>query len=201
MDKNSHSPLQVIYVPGLGDKKVGKQRRAFDLWKIYGVSPSLFHMDWSDGEPFEPKFERLLAEIDQAAKNGSVALVGASAGGAVVVEAYAERQETIKAVACICGKIARPEYVNPRLYEINPAFYGCMQALPAAHDKLDRADRARILSSFAIADEAVHRPDSRLPGSARQLMPSVGHLLSIAYGLTLGSWRIARFLKRTAPRK
>jgi pimeloyl-ACP methyl ester carboxylesterase len=191
------SKLHIIYVPGLGDTKVTVQRWAFRWWRIYGVRPQLFHVNWANGEPFQPKLQSLLQLIDDITASGDrVSLVSASAGASAALNAFVARPEKIQRVACICGKIQRPEAVSPVLYQRNPAFQDSMQMLAASLAKLQPSDRARILSTHPLFDEMVPVPDTRLDGAIYQVLPSAFHLISIGYGLTLGSWRIARFLKK-----
>jgi hypothetical protein len=189
----------VIYIPGLGDARVAGQRWAVAAWKIYGIEPHLFVMHWNDGEAFAPKLERLLACIDQLVAAGkTVSLVSASAGSSAALTAFAARQEHISGVACICGKLQGYESVQPVTYRKNPAFGQAMQQLPASHKLLGSEARKRIVSLHALADESVPIADTKLPGAQSRSMPVVGHFWGIAYGLTLGSFGILRFLAELA---
>ena len=60
--------LNVIYVPGLGGRRVGGQSRAVAAWRMWGVKPELFVVNWGDKQPWPPKFQRLLARIDELGK-------------------------------------------------------------------------------------------------------------------------------------
>jgi len=189
--------MNVIYIPGLGDRKVDGQRRAVSSWRLWGVEPELFQMNWGDKKPWLPKFQRLLARIDElSAKGKPVALVGVSAGASAVINAYAARKDKLAGVVCIAGKINRPDTIDQRYYINNISFvtsaYDCEQALKT----LSSSDRARILSRFAIYDERLTRQDSLVPGAHNRLSLSIGHLPTIAFQLTLGAPSFLRFLKR-----
>lgn len=187
----------VIYVPGLGDSRVAGQQMAVDLWRLQGVEPYLFQMNWSNGEAFAPKMTRLLKLIDGLTSEGKiVSLVGASAGGSVVMNALALRRNTLNGVACICGKISNKHNVHPLTYQRNVAFHHSMHGLDDALPELTDKDMSRVLSLHPIVDNVVPIPDTKLAGAHIGTMPTFGHFLGIAYGLTLGSFRIMRFLKK-----
>ena len=96
---------QVIYVTGLGDDRSYGQITILKSWRLWGLKPHYFPFKWADKEPFEPKFQRLLAKIDDLSTDGNyVSLVGVSAGASAVLNAYAERKN-LTGVVCICGKI------------------------------------------------------------------------------------------------
>jgi predicted alpha/beta hydrolase family esterase len=191
--------LHIIYVPGLGDRKVVAQQRVVSMWSWWGVEPELFQMNWGDKEPWSPKFQRLLARIDELVKEGKpVGLVGASAGASAIINAYAAHKNQLVGIVCIAGKINRPQAIANRYSKNNPAFitsaHDCEQALKT----LEPADRRRILSRFAVFDGIVPHVDSRVPGARNRLSPTIGHPTTIAAQITFGAPGFLRFLKRQA---
>jgi len=189
----------VIYVPGLGDSRIGGQLLAMKLWRLQGVRAELFQMNWSDGEPYEPKQRRLLARVDRLLKQGyRVSLVGASAGGSAVINAYAERQDQLHCAVGICGKLLSHglSSVHPKYYQKNPAFLESMRRLQGSDEHLTKAHRERILSLRPLYDESVPIAETRIPGSKERIVPVFGHVFGIAYGLLFGSFGIIRFIKR-----
>src|ERR1019366_397352 len=113
----------VIYIPGLGDNKAQGQKLVVKWWFIYGVSGRCHQMKWSDGEPFEPKLKRLIAEIDELNSKGyAVSLIGSSAGASAALNAFAERKNVLGGVAIICGKVQNIDTVRPEYFKRNPAF-------------------------------------------------------------------------------
>ncbi len=188
--------IHLIYIPGLGDNSVGGQQKAVNTWKWWGVEAELFHMKWADDEPWESKLKRLLARIDQLTANGcSVALVGASAGAGAAINAFAARKDTVIGVVCIAGKVNRPESIG-KSYRRQKAFISSAYDCPDSLAKLNASDRTRILSRFALADGVVTKPDSRIPGAHNRLVPSLGHVMTIATQITLGVPSFVRFLKK-----
>lgn len=194
--KHAKRRLHLLYVPGLGDGRITGQQTAVATWKLWGVSSEVCQMNWADKEPWQPKFERLLAKIDTASAEGKhVALVGASAGASAVINAYAARQGIILGCVLIAGKVNRPEAIGQHYHSRDPAFitsaYECKKSL----DQLGGASRKRIVSLYALADETVYKPDSRVPGAVNRIVPTIGHALTIGSQLVLGAPYFIHFLK------
>jgi hypothetical protein len=196
-----NKPLHLIFIPGLGDQNPSLQRRAVNTWRWWGAEAELLPMHWADKEPWAPKFRRLLKRIDELDRAGkAIALVGASAGATAVINAYAARPDKIVGCVLIAGKVNRPDAIGQRYRDENPAFitsaYDCHQALKT----LDAAARRRILSRYALFDETVYRPDSRIPGAHNRTVPTIGHVPTIATQITLGAPSFIHFLKHKQPK-
>lgn len=195
------SRLAVIYIPGLGDHNPRGQRFVVQSWRLWGVEAELFHVNWGDGKAWQPKFERLLKQIDDLAAAGKqVALVGASAGAGAVINAYAARPKAIQGCVLIAGKVNDPAGIGPRYRNGNPAFIDSANQVPASLEKLGAEERRRILSIFSILDPVVPRQDSRIPGVRNRYTVVIGHSSTIAVQITLGAAGFIWFLKRQARR-
>jgi pimeloyl-ACP methyl ester carboxylesterase len=131
-----------------------------------------------------------------AAEGKPVALVGASAGAAAVITAYAARRESVVGCVLICGKVNRPEAIGERYRIGAPAFVTCAYACQQALTILSEQERSRIVSRYALVDEIVARQDSYIPGAHNQRLPSIGHAITIALQITVGAPGFLRFLKR-----
>lgn len=190
--------LQVIYIPGLGDSRVRGQSLAVGWWRIWGVEPQLFQMNWADGEAFEPKFNRLLTAIDTAARKGPVALVAASAGATAAMNAFAARPAVITGVVCIAGKINNPQAIGGNYARRNPAFLESAHQGTSALEKLSEVERKRILSIRAMLDPIVPARDSILPGARNKVTWTSGHAATIAAQLVWGAPLLLHFLKQQA---
>jgi pimeloyl-ACP methyl ester carboxylesterase len=194
-----NKPIHIIYVPGLGDDKVTGQRRAISTWRFWGVRSELLQMNWADKETWVKKSARLIKSIDSAADEGyAVALVGASAGGAAVINAFAKRKDKICAVVLLSGKILYPEAIGANVRKNNPAFITASQQCQASIRTLNEADLSRVLSRFALRDDVVPERDSRLSGAVNQRILSVGHSVTIATQLVFGAPSFISFIKRQA---
>jgi len=188
-------PHHVVYVPGLGDNNNAPgQRIAVGLWRIWGVHPHFCQMNWSDKQPFKPKFDKLLALIDTLSKQGAVSLVGSSAGAAAIVNAFAARPD-LKGVACIAGKINNPQTVGEAYKRKNPAFWESIQQTPASLAQLSNEQRAKIVSVYAPYDGVVPPEDSIVPGAHNRQVRNNLHPIVIATQLVFGAPKLLRFLQ------
>ncbi len=188
--------LQVVYIPGLGDKRITFQRLAVRLWRIWGVSPYVFHMKWYDMNSYAGKYKGLLATIDRLSEKGPVALVGASAGAGPAVSAYTERADKIVAIICIAGKINGPQAIAEPLKRRSPAFWESAQRVPASLEAFTPPMRARVVSVRSVADSVVPARDSIIPGANNRVVRTRGHALTIAWQLVFGARSFLRFAKQ-----
>jgi hypothetical protein len=187
----------VIYIPGLGDVNPRTQRGLIATWRLWGVRPQLFHINWGDGEAFAPKLERLLALIDDiAAKGHTVSLVASSAGAGAAINAFAARKKQINGVVCIAGKVNNPDTIGPRYSDGNPAFVESARQVQFSLDKLDfDTERSRIQSRYAIFDPVIPQRDSEVAGGQNKTVLGIGHSATIATQLLFGAPSFLRFLK------
>jgi hypothetical protein len=193
-----NQPLHLIYIPGLGDRRLSSQRYAVSTWSRWGVEAELFEIKWYEGE-WPPKLKKLLARIDELSDQGkTVALVGASAGASAVINAYAERRTKIVGCILIAGKANRPETIGMRYISANPAFKASADQAKSSLARLTAEDRRHIQSRYALIDETVYRADSRIDGAVNKLVLSIGHVITIGSQLTLGAPSFIAFLKKQA---
>ena len=191
--------LHVIYIPGIGDHKLGRQRMAVDMWKHYGVEPEICALIWNDGQSWESKFERLLNRIDELVMEGkSVGIVGVSAGATAAINAFAVRKEVLVGIVCVAGKIHRPQTVGGLYKQQNPAFitsaYACQDTLRT----LSKDDLCRIQSRYGLFDNIVLTRDSHINGAHNKRVFMILHIPIIATQIYLGAPSILKFLKRQA---
>ncbi len=187
----------VIYLPGLGDEKANGQDKILRLWRIFGLKVHYFKIGWADGEPFEPKLERILELVDSLAESyGEVSVIGTSAGASAAINAFEKRTEQIASVVCICGKLRNPQTISKERYIVNPAFEGSIKTLSTSLEGLSDKDKQKILSIRPLIDEVVTPRDTYIDGAKSKIIPSFGHVASIVYALTIGSFGISRFIKR-----
>ena len=188
----------VIYVPGIGDHHYKGQLLLIRSWRLWGVRPVMVRMEWNRKEGFEQKLQRLLDTIDElASKHYSVSLIGASAGAGAVINAFARRQNVVKGVVCIAGKIHRPEAIGSSYQKHSPAFIESAYMVQASLDHLDfDADRSRVQSRYALFDPIVPHRDSEIPGALNKQVRTMGHAFTIATQLLFGAPGYIRWLKR-----
>lgn len=186
----------VIYVPGILDNIYHVQSLAVGTWRLYGVYGHCHEVPWAGSEAWEPKLQRLLAEIDRYTSRGhAVSLVGASAGASAVINAYVERSDKIHRLIYICAKINAPETVSDKTYAENPAFKASLESLQANLKKLASADKAKMLSLYSPVDKTVPHAATIIPGVVERRLPRLSYGKAIVYSLTLGAYELLRFLK------
>jgi pimeloyl-ACP methyl ester carboxylesterase len=168
--------LNIIYIPGLGDKTAYGQQLITHTWRLYGVRARCERMLWAKDVQFAPKLQRLLDRIDELHQQGKeVALVGSSAGASAALVAFAQRQDVIKGVVCLCGKINNPDTIGPAVYAENPAFQLSMREVQKALPLLNDEARQRIMSIHPKQDNTVPIADTIIPGAIEAIIPTAGH--------------------------
>lgn len=193
--KKTHA---IIYIPGLGDAKLQGQGFIMNVWRAYGVNTIVHPMRWAEDAPFEPKFKALLQLIDDLHSEGkTVSLIGVSAGASAALNAFASRSDVLHRVVCICGKINNLKAINESYFIKNPTFKGSVDRLEKSLSQLGTDDRSRIQSIHPLFDDVVPIKDTKIKGAYEKTIPSVGHLVSIGYALTIGSFGIIKFIKKS----
>ena len=187
----------LILIPGLGDRKWLYQL-VCPFWRARGFCPHVFTFGWEDAaNDYHKKQNRLHDYIRNL--EGDVYLIGASAGGVAALNALAmDNSDRIKGVATI----ATPYVYRQRLRNetLAQAISELASNLPNMQAKL-----ARIASFYSVHDQFVPPNDSQPNTTHRinqpinseftninyQQLPTFGHGLTIAAGLTVFSKRIA----------
>ena len=186
----------LILIPGLGDRKWLYQL-VCPFWRARGFRPHVFTFGWEDAaNDYHKKQNRLHDYIRNL--DGDVYIIGASAGGVAALNALAmDNNDRIKGVATI----ATPYVYRQRLKNetLARAIDELSNNLPAMQAKF-----TRITSFYSTRDQVVPPTDSRLNNRCikqsnnskfaninYQQLPTFGHGLTIAAGLTVFSKRIA----------
>ena len=188
----------LILIPGLGDRK-WLYRLVCPLWRARGFCPHVFAFGWEDAaNDYYKKQSRLYDYIRNL--EGDVYLIGASAGGVAALNALVmDNSDRIKAVATI----ATPYIYRQRLKNetLARAISELSNNLPAMQAKF-----TRITSFYGIYDQVVSPNDSQPDDSEfadvnYQQLPTFGHGLTIAAGLTMFGGRITRSWGNETPKK
>jgi pimeloyl-ACP methyl ester carboxylesterase len=187
----------VIYVPGLGDRRIRGQVLATRTWRAYGVTSELFHAKWYDREPLQNKLDKLVALIDEKTKlNYAVSLVGASAGASLVINALAQRPRKVHKIVLIAGEVNGRDHMSAGTYRSNPSFKESMDIVDNSLAELPTFVRQKILSLRAVFDPVVSAQDSIIKDAHNKVVATSGHATTIGTQLTLGARRWLRFIKQ-----
>jgi len=195
----------VIFIPGLGDNKAALNW-ALRLWRCGGVQAEVYRFDWTNTSAgvLLQKQSRFLDRIDELLARGfRVSLVGISAGGSVVLNAFRERQNMVHAVINICGRL-RDGFPNaqPALQDFSntaPVFHDSVVQIGATTGCISAESRGKILTVRPFFDREVPVETVPFCGAQNTQIMSVCHGLSISVALIFHRHKMMRFLQRQKP--
>jgi predicted esterase len=188
----------VIYIPGLGDRRKFGQNQIIKLWRVFGLSPYYFPINWYKEEGFDKKLDRLLAYIEELKKAyESVSLVGISAGAGAAINAFAT-SNNVDSVILVCGKINNPQTIGEQRFKLNPDFRKSAFDVSRSLEKLNKSDRARILSIHPWSDDVVPIKDTIIKGAREKTFAGWSHVSGIFFILIFGGRTISKFIKETS---
>lgn len=192
----------VIYVPGIGDRRRGfnwLQQVLLATWLVYGLSGRLFVVDWISDQPFEGRFDELLALIDELHGRGErVSIVGASAAASTVFLAFLARPDKLTGAVTICGQIGGTAALHGPAATRNPRFRRSLALMQRHIARLSSAERQRVMTLRPRADRIVPPDEAILPGATNYEMPVSGHMAGIGFGLLFEARKIVHFLRLAA---
>lgn len=164
-------------------------------WRLAGLSITVFDPKWKNGRPFRIKFHRLLNLIDKKAVNEKVSLVGISAGGSMVLNAFLKRQGKIDKVITVCSQLRRSQTYPNRTLESSKAFGQSISRLEKHYAQLGTEELKHIMTVRSmLGDELVPSDTAALRGAHNIMVPTGEHLFSIFCALTFFSFKLVRFI-------
>lgn len=189
----------VIIVPGLGDRKETFGFAVRDWERKYDIKPIIKLMNWRDrSEGYEVKLNSLLKLIDDLSnQNQHICLLGASAGGSAVMNAYCARRTMVHKVINVCGRMRKGVRVFPSLElaaQTSPAFYQSVTQCEKNVEMLSVMDKNKMLVIKSFFDEIVPSATVTIPQVRVITVPMITHGLSIAIAMTMFSKNIADFI-------
>jgi len=192
----------VIVVPGLGDE-TRKLELLTSHWQRHGLKPTVYSVRWCDGEvEFQPKLERIIKLIDTLSSKGdTVSLVGISAGGSAVCNAFIKRRNAVHKVINVCGRLRTGNQRGFCSFESrsasSPAFAQSVKLFEKKESSLTNEDRQKIMTVRAMfGDELVPANTTVIRGAYNTQVPTPEHLLSIGAALTVFSRPLIVFLTK-----
>jgi hypothetical protein len=192
-----------IIIPGLGDKialfSILKRH-----WQNNGVELVVYSLGWRDKENFDSKLKKLTQLIDeQHAKKGiQVSLIGCSAGGSAILNAFIERKNSLHKVINICGRLRTGKQKGFRSLKTRSkssiSFNQAVKLFEQQENLLSSEDRKRIMTIRALlGDELVPSDTTTINGAYNLAIPTVEYSISIILALTILSKSLISFLKDT----
>ncbi len=189
----------VIIVPGLGDEI---RATKFLTWHFRrnGLEPVVHRVGWQNEEQeFKPKLDRFVRYIDELSKKGTVSLIGCSAGGSAVLNAFLVRPKAIEKVVTVCARLRTGPTTGWRSFaaktKSSNAFAQSVKLFESRERELTRSYRKRILTVHAMfGDELVPPETATVEGAYTIKVPTMEHVASIAAALSVFSGEIIRFI-------
>ncbi|MFA6518062.1 MAG: hypothetical protein WCV93_00210 [Candidatus Shapirobacteria bacterium] len=193
--KSSNST--VIIVLGLGDNRESKV--VTYLWKEQRIKVVFFQTNWKSDENYQDKLNRLLVLIDREAKLNRVSLVGTSAGGSMVINAYALRKNTVNKMVTVCSRLKKGQIKGFRGFEERtkgyPAFRDSVILAEEVEKSFSENDRQKIMTVHSLlGDELVPTNTAIIDGAKNIVVPLGEHMVSIASSLTIFSKPLVEFM-------
>ena len=193
----------LIYIPGLHDQH---PLRRIDLlcvpliWRLHGFRAHILFPHWEEGEIFAQKLERILQKIEElTAKDCLVSLVGQSAGGSAVMNAFVKRPDKVVGVVNITGRLRSPGH--PSLEEASsgsPAFADSVRRCESKLSSLTDEQRKRVMTIRPSIDKVVPADSVAVEGATNIVSPIRGHSLGGAYIATVRTEVWMQFLRGLA---
>lgn len=188
-----------IIVPGLGNNKFYKPFLNW-WWKRKGVNIVFFDTKWKSKENYQTKLDRLIDLIDKESMSKSVSLVGVSAGGSLVINAYSHRKNNINKVITICSPLRKGKINEWRSFEktskVYPTFYESVIMAEENENNFLKEDRQKIMTVHTLfGDEKVPINTTTINQARNIFVPTGGHLISIFSSLTWYSKPLIMFIK------
>lgn len=187
MNKKHH----VIVSPGM-DGRIGGLKLLTRNWpKKYGLSPEVVQTIWKDGKGLEPKLTKILDLIDKFVDKGdTVSLIGTSASGSLMLNAFVERKNVVNKVVNISGFLRPGNGTGMHSFETrsaaSKAFRESVLRFEKSEPSLTEQDRCKILTVRPMfGDELVPANTVTINGALNKTVPMIEHILSIATALVL----------------
>lgn len=188
---------KIIVVPGLGDGGRFFRFMVKNWWRMF---PNEIHaFGWRDKDAgLINKQNSLLQKIDALAKDGrKVYLVGISAGGSAVLNAFMARRMVVSGVVNVCGRVKEGIGVRPTLKKAartSEIFAQSVKNCESGLSSLANSDLKKILTIRPIYDEIVPTSTVDIEGATNRIIPSFFHGISIRCSMVFWRSKIINFL-------
>ena len=165
------------------------------------MEPLIHSVSWrNDHQDFQIKLTRLLGVIDSIdTRHNKVSLVGCSAGGSAVLNAFYERKDVINKVINVCGRLRTGNLTGFRSFKSktasSSAFAQSIKLFETRESLLSQEDKGKVMTVRALfGDELVPADTTNLDGAYNITVPTGEHLFSIAMAMTVFSKNLIKFL-------
>lgn len=177
----------VVFIPGLGDDRLGFVKRAIPFWQEKGFGPQIHIMPWNDQNPLKLKLERLFQHIEDLSSTYRVNIIGTSAGGVAALYSKTKRPELVHKAINVCGRIRKGSGVGFRAFERqvskSPSFREAVILFENLESNIPKSRRSEIMCirpKFGL-DELVPGETVFIEGANNVEVNRIEHALTINY--------------------
>lgn len=173
------------------DGKIGGLELVTKYWpQKYCLYPEVEQIIWKDGIGFAPKLKKITDLIDRLVSNGdTVSLIGTSASGSLMLNAFIERKGVVEKVINVGGFVRPGNRSGQRNFDersaASIAFRESVLRFASLESILTPEDRKKILTVRPLWDELVPPETVVIKGALNRQVPMVGHVLGIATAMVL----------------
>lgn len=191
----SKNRITILYIPGLGDQYDWFRLASLKCWRIWGVHTQLVPMKWYGGGSFESSWDSIKKAVDSAKANGDkVFVIGESAGATMAIHTAAHLP--IDAFATLCGVTNPNASISSSIFARSPSFKQSVQKLQSSLDIL-KDKPVPALRFIAWLDTVVTPSVNTLSGARTIRLPSIGHIITNKFALTIFSFLVVRAARRS----
>jgi hypothetical protein len=178
----------VLIAPGLNGRVDGIDIVTKSWPNRFGLRPESIPIPWKDDSHFYPHLTRITERIDELTKQGhKVSLIGTSAGGSAMLNAFLDRKRDVYKVVNICGFSLPVDTHGPRSFinrgKTSLAFRESVKRFDKSKANLTAQDLHRIMTVRSLMDELVPPSATQIEGAINKRVYMVEHIASIAVAL------------------
>lgn len=184
-------PHRVLIAPGLDGRVWGIRLVTWNWPTKHGLLPEAIPITWKDNVPLAPKLQTIVDRIDYySSKGNQVSLIGSSAGGSLMLNAFVERKSIVYKVVNLSGFMRQGRRKGIRSFSrrsaASSAFKESVLRFEKAEPSLTQTDRKKILTVRPqFGDELVPPETVVINGALNTTIPFGEHILSIAAAFIL----------------
>lgn len=171
---------ELIIIPGFGDRE-RLYSLVLPLWRHYGYNAHVFNFGWNNPNT---DFKNSLSRLENLVVRlpGTLALIGASAGGTAALHAGLHYPEKVSKIITVSTPLTNPELartltLRQSLEELQPLLEDCDSSIL----------EEKVLSVYGLYDHRVAIRRSQYEGMPQLQLPIAGHGLIIGSALTVMS--------------
>lgn len=185
----------VIIVPGLMDRVNGISF-LIKNWNKSNVDMFIHAAPWEDKEHFEPKLKNLVAQIDQLSKTYKVSLIGVSAGGSMVINAFMQRKNKVKKVINVSGRLRVGGFPSLKIAAKGRiAFKESVVLCEKYLTLFSQEDCKKIMTISPLFDGVVPMSAIQVNGALNITIPVIFHSIANIFALTVFKKKLIEFIK------